>query len=333
MPIYNGGGGVAGIQVESDPSALKLANNLSDLPNLATARTNLQLSTYFSALNHNHNGTYAPVSHSHAISDVTNLQTSLDGKASSAHTHDVTDVTGWGNVNGAANGYVLGWNGSSIVWVAQSGGGTGDRYLTTSTTSLTLENATITLTVGTSLSYTPTQSVTIAYDASNHMHGEVLTYNSATGVMTVDINHHTGTGTYTSWTVNVGGVAPSASVTWGSVTGTLSSQTDLQSALDGKLPVKSVNVAPYGSYTLVSTDANKIVHSSGGGNIIIPQDSTYSFPVGTVIIVTDTNNGVSVAPEVYGGQVAPSVNSNSSSVSIGYGKTCVKVGADNWMVF
>lgn len=35
----------------------------------------------------------AAVSHSHAISDVTNLQTSLDGKASSSHSHAISDVT------------------------------------------------------------------------------------------------------------------------------------------------------------------------------------------------------------------------------------------------
>ena len=36
---------------------------------------------------------YAAASHTHAISDVTNLQTSLDGKASSSHTHAISDVT------------------------------------------------------------------------------------------------------------------------------------------------------------------------------------------------------------------------------------------------
>lgn len=124
MPIYNGGGGgVGGITVETDPSALKLANNLSDLPNLATARTNLQLSTFYAAIGHLHTGVYAPASHSHAISDVANLQTTLNGKAASVHTHDVTSVTGWGtSISNATNGYVLGWNGSALVWVAQSGG-------------------------------------------------------------------------------------------------------------------------------------------------------------------------------------------------------------------
>ena len=115
----------------------------------------------------------------------------------------------------------------------------GDRYLTTSTTSLTIGNGNKTLTVGTGLSYTTTQNVTIAYDASNHMHGEVLTYDSGTGVMTVDVNHHTGTGTYAAWTVNVGGVTPVTSTAWGSITGTLSSQVDLQGSLDLKAPLAS----------------------------------------------------------------------------------------------
>lgn len=43
MPIYNGGGGVAGITVEQDPTALKMASNLSDLVNKVTARSNLQV--------------------------------------------------------------------------------------------------------------------------------------------------------------------------------------------------------------------------------------------------------------------------------------------------
>ena len=115
----------------------------------------------------------------------------------------------------------------------------GDRYLTSSTTSLTINNNNKTLTVGTGLSYTPTQNITIAYDASNHMHGEVLTYNSGTGVMTVDVNNHTGTGTYAAWTVNVGGVTPVTSTAWGAITGTLSAQTDLQTALDAKAPLAS----------------------------------------------------------------------------------------------
>lgn len=37
--------------------------------------------------------TFAPSAHTHAISDVTSLQTALDGKAASVHTHAISDVT------------------------------------------------------------------------------------------------------------------------------------------------------------------------------------------------------------------------------------------------
>jgi hypothetical protein len=115
----------------------------------------------------------------------------------------------------------------------------GDRYLTTSSTSNAVSNGNKTFTVGTGLSYTTQQDVTIAYDAAHHMHGLVLTYNSGTGVMTVDVNSHTGTGTFTSWVVNVGGTVPLASVAWGDITGTLGDQTDLATALNNKLEVST----------------------------------------------------------------------------------------------
>jgi hypothetical protein len=144
----------------------------------------------------------------------------------------------------------------------------GDRYLTSSTTSNTIGNGNKTFTIGTGLSYTPTQNITISYDASNHMHGEVLTYNSGTGVLTVDINHHTGSGTYASWVVNVGGVTPATSVAWGAITGTLSSQTDLQSALDLKLAATTAastyqTLAGMSSYLTTSTAASTYQPLSG----------------------------------------------------------------------
>jgi hypothetical protein len=110
----------------------------------------------------------------------------------------------------------------------------GDRYLTTSTTSNAISNGNKTFTIGTGLSYTPTQSITISYDAAKHMHGEVLTYDSGTGVLTVDINHHTGSGTYAAWVVNVGGVVPATSVAFADITGAVSGNANLQAALDLK---------------------------------------------------------------------------------------------------
>jgi len=53
------------------------------------------------------------------------------------------------------------------------------------------------------------------------------------------VNHHTGSGTYTSWVVNVGGVTPATSVAWGGITGTLSAQGDLNTALGLKADLAS----------------------------------------------------------------------------------------------
>ena len=162
----------------------------------------------------------------------------------------------------------------------------GDRYLTTSTTSLTINNANKTLTVGTGLSYTPTQNVTISYDASHHMHGEVLTYDSGTGVMTVDVNNHTGSGTYAAWTVNVGGVTPATSTSWGSILGTLSAQTDLQTALDSKL-AKASNLSDLVSAPTARTNlglgtaavepATKLVPSGGTTGQVLAKASATSW--------------------------------------------------------
>lgn len=111
----------------------------------------------------------------------------------------------------------------------------GDRYLTSSTTTNTIGNGAKTFAVQTGLSYTPTQDVTISYDPNNHMHAVVTSYNTTTGLLEVDVNNHTGSGTYSSWVVNVGGTVPAQSVAWGSITGVISAQLDLQSSLDSKL--------------------------------------------------------------------------------------------------
>jgi hypothetical protein len=157
----------------------------------------------------------------------------------------------------------------------------GDRYLTTSTTSLTIDNANKTLTVGTGLSYTSQQDVVIAYDAANHMHAQVLTYNSGTGVMTVDVRSHSGSGTFSLWTVNVGGTVPEASVSWGSITGTLGSQTDLATALNAKLEV-----------TTAASTYFTIASAAGKANL---SGATFTGKVNTT--VTATTAPLNIAPQ------------------------------------
>ena len=119
----------------------------------------------------------------------------------------------------------------------------GDKYYTISTTSLSVSNGVKTLTVGTGLSYTTQQDVIIAHDAAHHMHAVVTSYNSGTGVLVVDVRQHTGTGTFALWTVNVGGISSVAE--WGLITGTLSNQTDLSSALAAKIGDAPSDGTPY----------------------------------------------------------------------------------------
>jgi len=111
-------------------------------------------------------------------------------------------TTAWLGYNGTTSQYIRG-DGSLYTFPP-----VGDRYLTSSTTTLTVDSGNgKTMTVGTGLSYSPQQDITVSYNNANHMHGTVLTYNSATGVMTWDSNTHSGSGTYSNWEVNVGGVA------------------------------------------------------------------------------------------------------------------------------
>lgn len=129
---------------------------------------------------------------------------------------------------------------------------------------------------------------------------------------------------------------PSASVAWGGITGTLSSQTDLQTALDGKLAARSVNSQAL-NYTLVSTDANNVVYTtSTGGDLIIPKDSTYNFPVGTVVILCTTASAGSIYVKSEDTFMAePGINAvGASSYTVNAsGVHIVKVDANLWMVF
>jgi hypothetical protein len=78
-----------------------------------------------------------------------------------------------------------------------------DRYKTTSVTSNTIGNGSKTFTVDANLAYIPLQEILVVYNSSNHMHGTVTSYSGTT--LVVDIKNHTGSGTYTLWSINLDG--------------------------------------------------------------------------------------------------------------------------------
>jgi len=80
-----------------------------------------------------------------------------------------------------------------------------DRYKTSSTTSNSVSNGSKSFTVDLNLSYIPLQEILVVFDPAHHMHGEVTSYNPGTGALVVDIKTHTGSGTYSSWVINLDG--------------------------------------------------------------------------------------------------------------------------------
>ena len=90
-------------------------------------------------------------------------------------------------------------------------GFTGDLYETTSITSINLSTLSIgvntNITIGLNLAYSIAQSVLVANSISNYFEGSVVSYNSATGAMVIDVTNIVGSGTFSSWEVNLSGAA------------------------------------------------------------------------------------------------------------------------------
>lgn len=84
---------------------------------------------------------------------------------------------------------------------------TGDRYATTSTTSITVPNNNdqVTLTVEISLAYTPKQSVIVSNDGIAYFTAEIDSYNASTGALVVTCTKKHGSGTFNTWTINLAG--------------------------------------------------------------------------------------------------------------------------------
>lgn len=153
-----------------------------------------------------------------------------------------------------------------------------------------------------------------------------------------------------SWAVATGG-GGGGSVAWGSITGTVTDQTDLTSYISGlgyqtsgnvstyvtslgyqtasdvstyvtslgfitSVPSKTLNtIGAAGSYQLAAGDQDKVHFLNGGmsgSTLVIPADSTYAFPNGTEITVACDN--MSSSNMIITGQYSgqPTINSISS---------------------
>jgi hypothetical protein len=148
---------------------------------------------------------------------------------------------------------------------------------------------------------------------------------------------------------------------WGSVSGTLSNQTDLQSALDGKAttaqgaladtavqPGDNVSVLTNDAgyltsasfvpmsvrdeattpYTLVIGDANTVIRATAASAAVtIPQEASVNFSVGTIIRLRQAGTGT-LTLTTTGLTINGSVPAWSQHVETGFRK----VGSDTWDV-
>ena len=120
----------------------------------------------------------------------------------------------WGVLAAAGSPGVAGAKGDRGDNGTNGAPGVADRYKATSSSTLTINNNNaLNIATQAGLAYSVGQDIVVAFDPTHHMHGTVVSYNSATGAMVFDSNAHTGSGTYSSWVINLdGAVAGSAGI-------------------------------------------------------------------------------------------------------------------------
>ena len=143
------------------------------------------------------------ISRTNGIGVTTTL--SGDNIAVTAMNHDSGSVT----IN-ASSGSVSIDKIMSITKARQ--GADGDTFVDTSiTTTINLTTLsvddTLTFTADTGLAWTAGLTAVLSNDSSNFINGTVNSYNSANGSMSLNVDTITGAGSYTTWSLNVGGVA------------------------------------------------------------------------------------------------------------------------------
>lgn len=178
--------------------------------------------------------------------------------------------------------------------------------------------------------------------------GAVSSVNGQTGVVVLalddldDVNAAAPSdGDVLTWDSGAGEWVPdtaSASVAWGGITGTLSDQTDLQTALDAKAPLSVTQNSQSGAYTLVLSDAGKhIYHPSADTTAriwTIPANSSVAFPIGTVVtFVNDNGAGViTIAITSDTLRLAGAGTTGSRTLAANGIATAIKMTSTSWQI-
>lgn len=122
--------------------------------------------------------------------------------------------------------------------------------------------------------------------------------------------------------------------TWGSITGTLSSQTDLQAALDLKENIYRVFDRKTGNYGLVLTDASKGIEMNVGSanTVTVPLNATQAFPLNTIIPIVQYGAGLTSVVATGGVTINTSAG-NLDSPGQYSPMFLKKIAADEWYLW
>lgn len=124
--------------------------------------------------------------------------------------------------------------------------------------------------------------------------------------------------------------------TWGSITGTLSSQTDLQNALNDKADSDATYTSKAGAYTMAAAELTILnaggtleMVSTGGGALTFPNNATLAIPVGKYVAI---RGFASVVAD--GGGGADTWTGTNGTLDIESGTTAVaqKIGTTSWIL-
>lgn len=153
-----------------------------------------------------------------------------------------------------------------------------------------------------------------------------------------DVWTTSGEGLYTRINgVTIGPLGTSAS-SWGSITGTLSSQTDLQAALNAKAPLTAPFRSVSTATTTVAGDANGFIFHLASDTAArvwtIDSNANVAYPVGTAITFeNDIGAGELTISIMSDTLVLVSVGTTGSrTLAVGGRATALKVGSTRWRI-
>lgn len=121
-------------------------------------------------------------------------------------------------------------------------GPAGPSYQATSTSSVAIGTGSKTFTVQSGRGYSAGQWVRVSNSSSNYIEGTVTSYSGTTLIINVPAGRAIGSGTYTSWNVNIAGdIGPANSLAIGSVT-TGAAGSSASASITGSAPSQTLNL-------------------------------------------------------------------------------------------